>query len=196
MPRRAAAGSAPRRSAPVLYPEGVRRLATAVMSERWMLHTVRTPCARRGETVPHATERRPGLLGDARGTLETDAVWQRVSLPSARCLSAGMGEPRMRLQQPSAPLNRAHPLHMGTRCKRCGGPCEETRETLPFVGPGPLAVQLEGVEGWRCAWCGHGYVRVPELRQLNSVVRELAREELTDTPRLTFESGTWRVQPN
>lgn len=83
----------------------------------------------------------------------------------------------------------------GARCKRCGGPCEETRETLPFIGPGPLAVQLEGIEGWKCAWCGHGNVTLPQVRTLNSVIGRLSREQFSGTPRLEFEGGAWRVLP-
>jgi hypothetical protein len=66
---------------------------------------------------------------------------------------------------------------------------------MPFIGPGPLAVQLQGVEGWRCAQCGHGHVKVPKLRQLNDVIRKLAQMELVDPPHLSFEDGEWRVQP-
>jgi hypothetical protein len=84
---------------------------------------------------------------------------------------------------------------VSNRCKQCGGPCVQTFKSLPYIGPGPLAVELVDIEEWRCGWCGHGDVKVPQVGELNVLIRKLARKQLLRTPRLTFESGEWRERP-
>jgi YgiT-type zinc finger domain-containing protein len=48
-------------------------------------------------------------------------------------------------------------------CQRCGGDVVASRQTVPYVAPGPRVVELRNVRAIRCKTCGHLDLQVPRL---------------------------------
>jgi hypothetical protein len=78
-------------------------------------------------------------------------------------------------------------------CHRCGGEVIDSRQTVPYIAPGPRVVELRHVRTLRCKLCGHLDVAVPERRTLDALARRVVAQTADTMPELVFEQGRWRV---
>jgi hypothetical protein len=80
-------------------------------------------------------------------------------------------------------------------CRRCGGILVESRDSVPYIAPGPCVVELRNISVRRCSACGDTKIHVPEPQALDTLVRCLQGESLRAMPHVHFENGQWHVVP-
>ena len=81
----------------------------------------------------------------------------------------------------------------GVICARCGANVRESHETVPYIAPGPCAVELRDITVRRCVQCGEMRVHVPDPHGLDVLVRCLRVESTGSKFQLEHEDGHWRV---
>jgi hypothetical protein len=83
---------------------------------------------------------------------------------------------------------------LASHCHRCGSVVTETYETVPYVGPGPRAIELRDVRVLRCTACTNMLIEVPEPLALDTLIRCLGTEISGPLPQLAHQ-GRWCILP-
>ncbi len=82
---------------------------------------------------------------------------------------------------------------LAQHCGRCGAAAADAYETLPYVGPGPRAVELRNVRVRRCPGCTKMLIEIPEPARLDTLIRCLGAEIVGPLPQLAYEQGLWCI---
>ena len=81
----------------------------------------------------------------------------------------------------------------GPACPHCRAAPVETRQTAPYIGPGPRLVTLCDVPASVCPICNHFELHIFERPVLDSVICSSVEVLSERTPTVAFAHGRWRL---